>query len=187
MSLINSLNDEERKYIDVMSKIHVYTKKYLLLAEESAEAGECFLQPLKEHRDAYEHLMRCYIADIENDGSNEDELSQYIGNNLSKALGHEYRAFFDTADWFTYILRRWIRIKLSDEGEYICKNKILNYAEIKSFINELPYKIAKLRGNKDIGNVQENDDGLLPEINEYIKIMDKLIKIKREIVKKIGL
>ena len=49
----------EEFWIDIC-KIHLFTKHYLLLAEELSEEGELFLQPLKEHRDAYDHVVRVY-------------------------------------------------------------------------------------------------------------------------------
>lgn len=64
MSLTAAFETEERTYIELMCALHAITKKYLLIAEEVAENGELFLQPLKEHRDAYDHLMRCYSIDI---------------------------------------------------------------------------------------------------------------------------
>lgn len=79
------------------------TKKYLLLAEEVCEDGVVLLQPLKEHRDAYDHVIRTFSIDykeLPEDFNHRD----YVLKNLQKAYGHEYRAFFDMADWLTYNL-----------------------------------------------------------------------------------
>lgn len=187
MNLVNHFNDEEMKYIRLMCILHTITKKYLLIAEEIAEDGELFLQPLKEHRDAYDHLMRCYgIYIIDNKMSTEEKL-RYEIENLKKAFGHEYRAFFDTADWLTYILRKWIRLKLKSCGEEICNKEFNNYSEIKLFINELPQKVAALREKKDVGNLSDNENSLVDEIEEYRKILDQLIELKKNIALKIGL
>ena len=71
MSLVSDFDSREKNLIDQMVSVHLYTKKYLLVAEEVAEEGELFLQPLKEHRDAFDHLMRCYsIYLIENNKQN---------------------------------------------------------------------------------------------------------------------
>ena len=76
-----------------ISNIHLLTKHYLLIAEEIDERA--FIQPLKEHRDAYDHIIRIYGIDFtEKKAAN---LKQYKESNMKKALGHEYRAFFDTA------------------------------------------------------------------------------------------
>ena len=39
-------------------QLHQKTKIYLLTAEEISENGDALIQPLKEHRDAYDHVVR---------------------------------------------------------------------------------------------------------------------------------
>lgn len=187
MSLINDFNNEERKYIELMCALHVITKKYLLIAEEVAENGELFLQPLKEHRDAYDHLMRCYSVNILENEMPIENRQQYELENVKKAFGHEYRAFFDTADWLTYMLRKWVRLKLQSCGNDECRKHFENYDEIKKFINDLPLKIAELRANKDVGNFGNHENNLINEIREYQDVLDKLIELKKHIVSKLGL
>lgn len=190
MSLINDFNSEERKYFKQMSTLHLLTKKYLLIAEEVAENGELFLQPLKEHRDAYDHLMRCYSISFMSDSEcnmTESDKEHYILENINKAFGHEYRAFFDTADWLTYMLRKWIRIKLQEYGEQSCQEKFDDYNTIKNLINNLPEKIAKLRGDKDVGRFNSKSGSLIEEIKTYADILDELISLKKRIVDIIGL
>ena len=122
-------------YFDEISQVHMYTKHYLLMAEELSEDGVTFLQPLKEHRDAYDHLTRIYALPLKDTKGVEKE--KYIMDNLKKAFGHEYRAFFDTADWLTYICRKYIRTELSynaKKNKYKCE--YTDYEEIKEFINE---------------------------------------------------
>ena len=53
MSLIKSFNSYEEQCFQLMVSLHIYTKKYLLIAEEIAEKGEIFIQPLKEQRVNY--------------------------------------------------------------------------------------------------------------------------------------
>lgn len=78
----------------ILCKIHVLTKHYTLIAEEYGFTMKSILQPIKEQKDAYEHIIRAYTKILEcND-------IEYATNNLSKAIGHEYRAFFDTIDLF---------------------------------------------------------------------------------------
>ena len=96
MSLIKSFNSYEEQCFQLMVSLHIYTKKYLLIAEEIAEKGEIFIQPLKEQRDAFDHLMRCYgvyFSHQETVGG--ENLEKYVLINLDKACGHIYRAFFD--------------------------------------------------------------------------------------------
>lgn len=94
-------------YLSEMSQVHMYTKHYLLIAEELSEEGVAFLKPLKEHRDAYDHFSRIFALTL-NENNSLDDAKSYILDNVKKAFGHEYRAFFDMADWFTYICRKYI-------------------------------------------------------------------------------
>lgn len=108
---ILSNNKEAQDYWVKICILHNITKKYLLLTEEICETGQLFLQPLKEHRDAYDHIIRTFSIDIKQLPENFNR-QDYVLKNLNKAYGHEYRAFFDTADWLTYNLRQIIRIRI---------------------------------------------------------------------------
>lgn len=163
-------------YFDKMSQIHMYTKHYLLITEEISEEGITFLQPLKEHRDAYDHLMRIYAIPIK---VNKDiDVEKYVLDNVKKAFGHEYRAFFDTADWFTYICRKYIREELSfgaKKKKY--KEVYADFENVKSFINEVPFLISKYREEKDISN----HELILNEVLDYKETMDKLLTIYKKV------
>ena len=181
LDILNILfNETNRNTLDKLGQIHKYTKHYLLLAEELSEEGVSFLQPLKEHRDAYDHLMRIFslhlkVADVPSDF----DYNYYVEDNLKKACGHEYRAFFDTADWLTFICRKHIREKLSFNAKkklYILKYSETDFEETKSFINQVPHDIAMYREKKDISN-----SSLLQEIEEYRKTLDKLIDIYKKV------
>lgn len=159
-------------YFDEMSQIHMYTKHYLLISEELSEEGMAFLQPLKEHRDAYDHLVRIFALPLKvNEHVN---LENYILENVKKAVGHEYRAFFDMADWFTYICRKYIREELSysaKEKKY--KESYTDFEEVKLFINAVPFLIARYREEKDVGDQKT----ILSEVLDYKNTMDKLLSI----------
>ena len=88
-----SNNKEAQDYWVKICILHNITKKYLLLTEEICETGQLFLQPLKEHRDAYDHIIRTFSIDIKQLPENFNR-QDYVLKNLNKAYGHEYRAFF---------------------------------------------------------------------------------------------
>ena len=52
--------DNFTKYWDSICQIYFLTKHYLLLAEELSDDFDTFLQPVKEHRDAFDHVARVY-------------------------------------------------------------------------------------------------------------------------------
>ena len=164
------------RYLNEMSKIHMFTKHYLLIAEEISEDGVTFLQPLKEHRDAYDHLIRIFALAVKDDDRIDAE--QYILDNIKKAFGHEYRAFFDMADWLTYICRKYIREELSfNSKRKKYKEKFDDFEDVKRFINEIPYTIARYREGKDVSN----HIPILSEVTDYKETIDKLLLLYRRV------
>ena len=168
--------NEISHYLNEISQVHMFTKHYLLIAEELSEEGVTFLQPLKEHRDAYDHLVRVFTLAIKDDS--ELNVEQYILDNIKKAFGHEYRAFFDMADWFTYICRKYVREELSfNSKRKKYEEKYDDFESVREFINEIPYMIAKYREEKDVSN----HEPILSEVTAYKETMDKLLDIFRRV------
>lgn len=180
--ILNIINDSESiiNTLDQLGILHRLTKHYLLIAEELSEDGFTFLQPLKEHRDAYEHLVRVFALSTKNDIETDFDSKAYIEKNINKAFGHEYRAFFDAADWLTFACRSFVRKKLSlltIKKAYISKYKEEGYQVAKNLINSVPFEIAKYREKKDVGN----NNALLNEVYEYQKTLEKLITLYKNI------
>ena len=170
--------DINQKQLDTLSDIHVKTKHYLLIAEELSLEGVAFLQPLKEHRDAYDHLMRIFALHRREELPKNFKIDFYITDNLKKAYGHAYRAFFDTADWLTFICRRYIRSSLSNlkiRKKY--EDAGHSFSEAKKLINEVPWQIAQYRENKDISD----DKKAIKEVEQYTETLDHLLQIYKDI------
>lgn len=55
-------NDEIGLLWKKIYQLHQKTKIYLLTAEEISENGDALIQPLKEHRDAYDHIVRIFAS-----------------------------------------------------------------------------------------------------------------------------
>lgn len=149
--------------IKEISMIHNITKHYILLGEEISSNFETYLQPVKEFRDAYEHIIRTFTK-ISGLGSIQDKhisLDEYVQNNLDKALGHEYRAFFDVADWFSIICRKNIYdIVHKYSNKELC-DVFPEYPNLKSNIIKISENIAKIREDKDIA------PNIINEVNQY--------------------
>lgn len=175
--VINILAEPEITHcIYEISELHMYTKHYLLIAEELCEDGVAFLQPLKEHRDAYDHFMRVFACPVKNPDIEDAKI--YILENIKKAFGHEYRAFFDTADWLTYICRKFVWEQLSTsvvKRKY--KEQYADYDCVRDFINSLAFSIAGYREAKDINN----QNSLLAEVKDYKVTLDRLLDIYKKI------
>lgn len=174
-------------YIDkwrILYKIHQITKSFFIKTEEFDLNLRTFLQPHNELKSAYEHLLRAESVRIgirEPDSNSNKET--YINTNIDKALGHEYRAFFDTADWISINLREKIISELSafssDDINIVIPEY---YPKWRPHIDKISEEIAKLRSNKDIGNIIYIED----ELNNYEKIINELFDIHKIIREKRG-
>lgn len=164
------------QYWESICQIYFLTKHYLILAEELSEEFDTFLQPVKEHRDAFDHIARVYgYKYLQSEIKNVDV---YRSENMNKAVGHVYRAFFDTADWLSYICRKKIRQLLSGKTREEILAVYPSYDGLKSMLNEIPIAIANIRKNKD---VSDDITVLVREVEGYRAILDKLLKAYSEL------
>lgn len=168
---------EINEYWKDICNLHLLTKHYALIAEELALNSETFLQPMKEHRDAYDHIIRVYSAKI---GIYDtlDAKEAYMLGNMSKALGHEYRAFFDTADWISIIIKERLNGLLDGKNKEELKAVYPDYPEFKKRLLDLPEKIASIRENKDIG---KGSKSIYDEVLAYQEVLDSLISDYKEL------
>lgn len=157
MKILNSKYDAKLKEI---VQLHNITKHYIMLGEEIDNKFYTFLQPVKEFRDSYDHILRIFKSILFNEEKSDDE---YISKQLSKALGHEYRAFFDVGDWLTIVCRD-ISIKSIKNS----KNDVSDLKDDFNFIIDSNKKIAELRERKDIHKKIQD------VVNDYQNIMTKL-------------
>lgn len=161
---------------DNICKIYFLTKHYLLLSEELSEEFDTFLQPLKEHRDAFDHIARVYGSHMLE--RKIDDVEKYKEDNMNKAVGHTYRAFFDTADWLSYICRNKIRMLLSGYNKEQISERYDKYDETKKILESIPKEIARIRENKDLS---DDESILIKEVEQYSHILDQLLDIYSEI------
>lgn len=173
--------DKYAIYWDSICEIYFLTKHYLLIGEELSEDFDTIIQPVKEHRDAFDHITRVYGLKFLQDDIPDKEA--YRISNMKKAVGHAYRAFFDTADFLTYVCRKKIRELLnSRDYEEIVKH-YPNYPNVKQMLIDVPFKIAEIRKNKD---VSVDDRALIDEIEEYRKILDELLSAYKAVYRIFG-
>lgn len=155
---------------EILCKIHVLTKHYTLLAEEYNISTRAFLQPMKEQKDAYEHIIRAYTRKCEKQSLSKDD-KNYMAKNIEKAIGHEYRAFFDTIDYLTICLRELIAEELKGVSYQELIKIYPEYDEYKKKLVDMPEHIAKCRELKDIGSNE-----MLQFASSYGNTVDELIK-----------
>lgn len=161
-----------QSYWNKICIIHGYTKHYQLIAEE-LHIGDMFLQSLKEHRDAYDHIVRIFSIPILEEPPKDPDA--YIRTNFQDAISHEYRAFCDTADWLSVICRNAIRLILSQFKLDEIKEKYPNYAEIDPKIIDFSIRVAAEREHKDIAG------NLIDKVENYSKLLDEIIEYYKKI------
>lgn len=169
----------EKRIWKNICEIYFLTKNYILKAEEISLDLETFLQPVKEHRDALDHIVRVYGYNLINNGGISD-LDAYREENMKKALGHVYRAFFDTADWLSFECRRQIRITLSKIPIEAINSKYSQYDELKEFLATVPLEIAHIRATKDIGKAPSE---LIDVVQQYKEKLDLVLKYYTDVLK----
>ena len=157
------LNGEYDSKIKEIVLIHNLTRHYILLGEEIDKNFNSYLQPVKEFRDSYDHILRIFKMVLFDDSTD----AKYINAQFEKALGHEYRAFFDVADWFSIICRSAAYDSIKDK-----KNSVSNiisdfpdYLAQVDVLNNSGKRISEIREKKDIGC---KIDVL---VNEYQRLM----------------
>lgn len=170
-----------RDYWNPICEVYFLTKHYLLLGEELSEDFDTFLQPVKEHRDAFDHIVRVYGSGFSKDLPK--NLDAYRESNMQKALGHVYRAFFDAADYLSYICRKKIRLLLEGIEPAEIEKRYPNYRNTKTMLSNVAREIAQIRGNKDVNT---NGDEIIGEVRHYQEILDRLIKEYEAIYEEFG-
>jgi len=149
-------------------ELQQHTKNLILIAEEYDLNWNDYLQPFLEQRSALDHICRTMAVKT---GINKDGSDGEAYENLNKAKGHLYRAFFDTADWLSTRFRSLIIEEGSSYNSDCIKKAIPNYySDIPPDIQKINTKIADIRNNKDIAS----QTGTINQVNEYNNLIDKL-------------
>lgn len=168
-------SDKMLKHWEKLCELHSRTKHYLLIAEELSEDGAVFLQPMKEHRDAYDHIMRAYAVRFHDELPTKESKEEYIDRNMKEAYSHEFRAFYDTADWLSFVCRKYIRLTLKNQKKKSLQ-QFEEYERIKELINGMPVRIAEIRSREAVYNKNEKITNIVdPRVKEYCALLDELV------------
>ena len=163
-------------------EIHNHAKSVFLCAEEFDPGFLDFVQPVMELRNGFEHIIRAKAAELGVNGESDAKGPDYIPKSLDKAIGHEYRAFFDAADWFSVCIRDRITNTLDQYShEHIAAVLPDYYTKLRPQIDQTSRDIAAIRGSKDI----DKDKDLLAEVANYRAAIDRLLGAYEQIEKSI--
>ncbi len=179
-----------KKDWETIVKLHIETKRLVLLAEELDRKLEFFWPPMIQQRDALDHIIRAervrYNPELTiRRGLNAEE---YCAKQMDKAVGHIYRAYFDVADWISIILRQQISTIFDRYSRDSILKVLDGYAvEVEQLVDEASRTIANYRTEKDIGNsitlagvegqIDEKDfPEVVVEYGKLIKILDSCLQ-----------
>ncbi len=139
-----------------------------------------------ELRHGLEHIVRAQAAML---GINGGETSpNYIEHSFDKAIGHEYRAFFDAADWLSVSIRKRI-IETLDVYSPECIAAVIPeyYTKLRPSIDQSCREIAGIRGAKDVARnsdieakVGKSNEAII-EVDRYRRVMADLLDIDEKI------
>jgi hypothetical protein len=164
---------------ETICRIHQNSKELAILGEEFGDEFKAFIQPMKELKDAYEHVIRAKSKELDLQYPDEDMSTEsYIETNIKKVLSHEYRAFFDVADWFSITVRDLITRDLQPfSAEEINMAIPYYYTDYRPRIYTTSEDIAAYRSRKDIGK----DVEVIPLIDHYSVACKDLLAIYHRI------
>ena len=180
-----------RKIVELYNRTKVLT----LRAEEIAEDRNSFVPPIVQHRDSLDHITRVMAAELDMSPTpfaNDEDRSKYIAANLDKALGHQYRAFFDAADFLGILFREEIEAIQKRFSIEAIESALPDYYSVKlPRVIAFSKKIGKIRERKDIGEGKELLDVsnvrqqivtgriLVPDADADIRMVVKVAPVER--------
>ena len=167
------------EYWNSINELYNKSKEYLLYIEEYDVDHYTVIQPIKEQRDALDHIMKAYSigSQINNLSCNVNSLQEDLHRELDKAKGHLTRALNDCADILSIILREKISVYLCDFKYKQIVSVWSNYPKKREFLIDVDEEIAKIR-NRGYGI---KDD----IIDRYDDIIKELLAIYKKISKEI--
>ena len=110
---------------------------------------------------ALEHIVRARASEL---GLTEGGNSDYVEESLQKAFGHEYRAFFDAADWLGVALREKALEQMTRYSPD-CISRYFRewYDTVRPTLERANIEIAKIRTDKDVARGSD----VIPEVEKY--------------------
>lgn len=161
------------------------TKSYLLLIEEIEPQHSTIIQPVKEQRDALDHIIRAYVfferINVCEDDEQKDSLVKSLTEEFKRANSHLERAINDCADILSIILREKIAAYLSEFSYKEIVSVWPDYPSERKYIIRVDEKISKLR-NRNISNGED----FMDEYNEVInKLKELYYKVTEDIYPKL--
>ncbi len=169
-------------------EIHNHAKSVFLLAEEFDPESKDFIQPAMELRHGLEHIVRAQAALLKINRDESVQAPDYVPHSFDKAIGHEYRAFFDAADWLSTTMRKRIIETLSPYSHECIETVIPDYyPKLRSRVDQICREIATIRGVKDVARNADiearvgKSEEAIAEVGKYRTVIKELAEIDERV------
>lgn len=162
-----------QKFWEKYNYVYNKQKELCILSEEYDNELCTFVQPIKEQKDSLDHITRAY-KDYYDSISCKNSADAKIEDNLDKALGHIFRAYYDTADFLSIVIRRTLSMHLQ---QFTYKQIITvwrEYEDNRRWLVTFPTLMAGLRNNKGI-NSSFND--IKEKVDAYYEPIEHLFEL----------
>ena len=141
---MTKLTSKVEEMLREIVSVHEITREYIIKCETLAQ--KTFPQPVKEFRDAYDHILRTFFKN-END--------EEVIRNVEAALSHENRAFSDIMDHLCVKCKEIILKTARNNKKTFGSNSFYpHYGQMKKYLAETVGSITELlnaRGhNKEV-------------------------------------
>lgn len=169
-------------------EIHNHAKSVFLLAEEFDPESKDFIQPAMELRHGLEHVVRAQAALLKINSDAGVQSHEYVAHSFDKAIGHEYRAFFDAADWLSVRMRERITDTLAPYSHECIEAVIPDYyRNLRARVDQVCRQIATIRGAKDVARNTDieakvgRSEEAIAEVGKYRTVIAELAEIDEKV------
>lgn len=173
------------EYWERIFYVHLKTKELYLLAEEYGSELKTFYLPVNSLVKAYENVIHVcandYMARTGSGKSNE----KYVTDNLRNALGNECKAFFDTADFLSILLRKKIGECLNGFTYPQIASVWDEYNDVRTRLIKTSREIANIRNHKSDNNDYYIDEDVEKYYNETKNLFDWYIYVEEKVYPKL--
>lgn len=185
---ISSSRKEEMtadEYWERIFFVHLKTKELYILAEEYGSELRTFYLPINSLKDAYENVIRVCANDYMARSGAATGNDTYVRDNLKNALNNECKAFFDTADFLSILLRKKIAECLNGFSYAQISSVWDDYNTARMEILNINREIAEIRNRKSDTSDFYIDGNVEKYYNETKKLLDYYIFIEEKVYPKL--
>ena len=175
----------ENEYWERIFYVHLKTKELYILAEEYGSELQTFFLPINSLKNAYENIIHVCANDYIARTGNADSNKKYVIDNLRTALGHECKAFFDTADFLSILLRKKIAECLNGFTYPQIASVWDDYNTVRLQLIQINQEISDIRNRKSDTNDYYIDEDVEKYYFETKNLLDWYIFVEEKVYPKL--